>query len=134
MLLNKSIEYSIKILTYLIHVRTNYRLNAEQIADAIKLPKEFTSKILQVLAKHNIVSSQRGRGGGFKIIKSSDAIVLGELIEMFNNKNFLSSCWIGLNNNCIDCNCPMYKNWMRLKKQMYESKIIEIKSTNTFYS
>ena len=57
---------------FLVEKRTQYRLNAEEIAQAVKLPKEFTSKILQVLTKHNVLSSQRGKGGGFKIVKSAD--------------------------------------------------------------
>lgn len=132
MLFNKSTEYSVKILIYLIHERKKYRLNAEEIANAVKLPKEFTSKILQVLAKHNVVNSRRGKKGGFKIVKSADAIFLGELIEIFEKKNFLSKCLVGLNNDCINCNCPMHNGWTKLKQQIYGSKITEMKRIKTF--
>lgn len=119
---------------YLIHERTNYRLNAKEISEAVQLPKEFTSKILQVLAKHNVVNSRRGKGGGFKIAKSADAILLGELIDMFYDKHFLSKCLIGFKNDCIDCTCPMHNDWTKLKNQMYGSKISEIEGIKTFYS
>lgn len=43
---------------------------AQQIAESTKVPQGYLSKILQLLAKSELVTSQRGLGGGFVLRRS----------------------------------------------------------------
>ena len=49
---------------------TNNVIMVDEIAKAKSIPKSFLSKILQKLAKANIVKSYRGVRGGFQIAKA----------------------------------------------------------------
>ena len=81
---------------------------------------------MQKLAKGKFVVSQKGKGGGFRLIKSSNDISLGELIELFENQRFLSDCLIGLEKECKNCYCPIYSNWSLIKKEIYEVYLSDI--------
>ncbi len=74
MIFNKSTEYSVRILLYMSELDNYKYFSATEIADAILIPKEYLSKILQKLAKKGIVYSKRGKGGGFKLLKSKKEI------------------------------------------------------------
>lgn len=132
MLFNKKTEYSIKILLFMAERKNNSFINAGEIAAAVKLPKEFLSKILQTLTHFGIVDSQKGKGGGFRLGVSSDQIKLIELINAFEDDTFFNNCIIGMYKECRGCKCPMHDNWESLKEEMKNSYLIDIPTSKNF--
>ena len=45
--------------------------NAEEVSIELKVPKEFVSKVLQILTSSGIVGSKKGKNGGFFLAKST---------------------------------------------------------------
>ena len=130
MLFNKSTEYSIKILLFLNDKDEKTFLKAKNIAQAVNLPKEYVAKILQTLAKNGIISSKKGKGGGFKILDANINIKLVDLINIFEIKSLYSRCIIGLFDDSKDCSCPMNHDWEKLKKDLFNSTISGFASKN----
>lgn len=126
MLFNKRIEYSIQIILYMSKLNNQAYINAGEIAMKLKLPKEFLSKILQTLTHFKIVNSQKGKNGGFKLIKPTSEIKLSELINAFEDESFIYSCILGMKKVCTGCNCPMYENWERTKIEILNTYLNEI--------
>ena len=63
---SNSCQYAIRAVLYLaIHADTHHKLGAEVLAGALGIPRHFLAKILQQLAKNKLISSSRGRNGGF---------------------------------------------------------------------
>ena len=87
MLLNRGTQHSIKIIGYLNKIDCRTNQNAKSISRTLHLPEEYTAKILQTLVKNKIVTSKKGKGGGFTILRSADDILLGEIIDIFNSKH-----------------------------------------------
>jgi len=59
-------------------------LNASKIAGMLKLSKNHVAKIMNILAKHNFVTSARGPNGGFKMLRTAGSINLLEIFELID--------------------------------------------------
>jgi Rrf2 family iron-sulfur cluster assembly transcriptional regulator len=72
---SKSCEYAIRAAIYIAAESSeDSKVGIKDICDHIEAPKHFTAKILQVLTKNKIVSSQKGVNGGFYIDKKQGEI------------------------------------------------------------
>ncbi|MGM0650844.1 MAG: RrF2 family transcriptional regulator [Bacteroidota bacterium] len=66
--------------TVLIH-KSKVRLNAAQIASQLNASEHHVAKVLQKLAKGNILNSQKGPAGGFSLARPARHINLLEIYE-----------------------------------------------------
>lgn len=64
MIFSHSCQYAIKSCIYLAR-KNGSKTDVVEIAAYINSPAHFTSKILQKLVKGNMISSVKGRSGGF---------------------------------------------------------------------
>lgn len=108
-MLSNSSKYALKALIYLaLHTDENNKMMAKDISERINVPKAYMAKLLQGLAKRNIISSAKGPKGGFYSNPSNKNRTLIEVIEVIDGKRKLESCIIGLE----DCNeqkpCPLH--------------------------
>ena len=51
---------------------TEGKIGIKKISGDLKIPSPFLAKILQVLAKHKLLSSTKGPNGGFRLAKGSE--------------------------------------------------------------
>lgn len=61
--------------------RNGGRINVNEIAESISVSKNHLSKVMQRLAKDNLVFSNRGPNGGFVLAKKPEEITLLEIYE-----------------------------------------------------
>ncbi|HHO42011.1 MAG TPA: Rrf2 family transcriptional regulator [Epsilonproteobacteria bacterium] len=84
MLLTRATEYALLALDII--RKSDHPLGAEQLAYELNIPKSFLAKILQNLAKKDILSSKKGAKGGFILVKSIDDISLLDFIVAAEGK------------------------------------------------
>jgi len=84
MLLTRASEYALLSLDVL--RRADTPLGAEQLANELSIPKSFLAKILQSLAKQNILESRKGAHGGFILAKDMSEISVNEIIYAAEGK------------------------------------------------
>jgi Rrf2 family protein len=78
MLLTRASEYALLSLNI---IRNSEKpKGAEQLSTELSIPKSFLAKILQGLAKANILESRKGAHGGFVMIRNSHEISVAEII------------------------------------------------------
>jgi len=78
MLLTRASEYALLSLD---KIRQSDRpVGAEYLAQELCIPKSFLAKILQSLARDNIVVSHRGAHGGFALERELESISVYEII------------------------------------------------------
>ncbi len=65
------------------------------IVDDVDLPQHFVGKILQLLVRGDILTSAKGRGGGFALRRAPDQIRLRDIVEAIDGPNRRSCCFIG---------------------------------------
>lgn len=64
----------------------------DEVSREEHIPKSFAGKIFQSLAKAGLVKSNRGSGGGFKLLKPSQDITVLDVIEAIEGKIALQRC------------------------------------------
>jgi len=66
MLITRASEYA--ILSLIVLSKADSPIDSETLSKQLSIPKSFLAKILQSLAKHNILKSHRGVKGGFALL------------------------------------------------------------------
>ena len=74
--------YALKALCHLAERNGEGVVRVGEIAAAEGIPEKFLEGILVFLKNARIVSSRRGREGGYALRRTPDAIVLGEVIRL----------------------------------------------------
>ncbi len=90
-------------------------MGAGAIAQKIRAPQNYLSKLLQAQASRGILTSQRGLHGGFQFKKSPKKITLYDIVEPIDNVTIWSGCALGLKK-CSDVHpCAVHDKWKQVK-------------------
>jgi len=98
MLLTRASEYALLALDIIRN--SEQPMGAEQLAIQLSIPKSFLAKILQGLAKAEILESKKGAHGGFILIKDASSISIASIIiaaegktpAVFDCSQYTTSC------------------------------------------
>jgi Rrf2 family protein len=121
MFFSKPTEYAIRAMVYLsIHASEEKKLGIKQIAANLEFPEHYLGKVLQDLAKKQIIKSAKGPHGGFYIDEKGMDISLLSLIDAIEGLQFFNTCGLGLH----ECNeerpCPIHKDYQIIKGNYYK--------------
>ncbi len=78
MLLTRASEYALLSLDTI--RKSDIPIGAEQLANELNIPKSFLAKILQSLAKQDILESRKGAHGGFVLARDIHEISIRSII------------------------------------------------------
>lgn len=84
MLLTRASEYALLSLDTI--SKSDRPVGAELLAKQLNIPKSFLAKILQNLAKENILESKKGAHGGFFLARDSVEVTLYSVIMAAEGK------------------------------------------------
>lgn len=134
-LFSKKCEIGLQAVLYLSTEQEGELFNALQVSQRVKQPKEFVSKVLQILTASGIVGSKKGKNGGFFLAKPAKEIYLFEIVEVIDGMSIFENCVLGF----PDCNdtspCPVHKNWGKIRDEAYRmlmSETLEDLKSKTF--
>jgi len=107
--LSKTTQYAIQILGLMAQNSSN-KYSSKQLSEILQIPYKYLTKIMTKLTKKNIVSSVRGKYGGFIIVKNIKEIRMIDIIIVFDDVD---------NKKCVlfdtKCNyeqkCIMHDKW-----------------------
>lgn len=103
-MLAKKTVYAFKALSYL---AINYRqrpVSAKEIAKEYQIPVKFLETILNELKVEGILSSRKGRGGGYELEVPPGDIPLAKVIRLINGPIALIPCAsLYFYEKCDDC-------------------------------
>jgi Rrf2 family protein len=80
-MISQKAKYAIKAVVALARTDAEQRAISE-IAEQENIPKKFLEQILLDLKHHGIVTSRRGKAGGYALLKKPDDITLGEILRI----------------------------------------------------
>jgi Rrf2 family transcriptional regulator, iron-sulfur cluster assembly transcription factor len=110
-MLSRSSEYAVRALTYMGARADRPWLLSRGIAEELGIPPPFLAKILQTLAGAGILESQRGRGGGFRLLRTPESLSLYEIVEPFDNLGHRTLCVLGQKLCGDETACPLHYAW-----------------------
>lgn len=115
-MLAKSTEYAIRALVYVqLQNWKQQRPGVVEIAKEIEAPEAYSAKILQTLARHKLLESMKGRGGGFFFNDNQSNLTLYDVIHVMEGDGCFHKCAFGLKN-CNDENpCPLHDSYIEVR-------------------
>ncbi|MBI1746307.1 MAG: Rrf2 family transcriptional regulator [Acidobacteria bacterium] len=119
MYLSKRVDYAIRGICYLATARSS--VFVKEISEAERIPQSSLAKIFQSLARHGLVSSMRGRTGGFLLGMRPEQITLIKIVEAIDGPMLPQNCPFvddacGRKNDCF-----VYKTWKDAALQMFRA-------------
>lgn len=83
-MLSKKSKYAINALVYLTHKRDSGPVLISEIAEQQHIPRKFLEAILLDLKRAGILSSKKGKGGGYYLLKDPAEVNLAEVMRLFD--------------------------------------------------
>ena len=94
-MLSNSCRYGIRAVMYLASRPDRKKMaGITTISTDLNLPAPFLAKILQQLAKHKILISNKGPHGGFSLLKAPEEITLFDIVRTIDGDDIFNSCVI----------------------------------------
>ncbi len=118
---SKSCKYAIRAVLHLaIYASKERKLGVDELASELDVPRHFLAKILQQLSRYNLISSLKGRNGGFYLTEEDKKSNLLSVIDCIDGPGIFSNCVLGLPD-CSDANpCPYHKTVKKYKDQFHD--------------
>lgn len=90
----------------------------KEVADELDVTRHFLAKIMQMLAKQNLVSSQKGRNGGFYLSRENRKKKLANVIQAIDGQEVLTGCVLGFDK-CDSKNpCAFHDNVVKFRDNL----------------
>ncbi len=130
-MLSQKCKYAIRTVLYLsIEGNKTHPKGGKEISTTLKIPEAYTGKILQELAKKNIITSVKGPGGGFYLSEKNLHAPMINIIEIIDGLSFFDSCGIGLSKCSNEHPCPIHNDFKiareHLKKTFINKSVLEL--------
>jgi len=90
---------------------------AGDIAARTGAPRNYLGKLLKTLAEEGVLESQKGKGGGFRLARSADAISLYDVMEPIERVSRWSGCFLGRPRCSDDVPCAVHQCWGKVRHE-----------------
>ena len=133
-----STKYAIRTVLFLSRKdEKDVKHKVKDIANELNIPQAFLSKILQQLSRSKIVSSTKGRGGGFYLSQQNFQKTIMDIILCIEGYNIFDDCILGLPN-CGDKNpCHLHQYFSVFKDNLHgvisETSIKDLKEEDAIH-
>ncbi len=125
MILSNTSKYGIRAVIYLSNnTENNSKIGIKKISEDLNMPMPFLGKILQILAKHKLLSSTKGPNGGFGLGRDGSDITLLDIVTILEGKELFDSCLISLDS-CNSRNkektpCAVHDKFEKIRTSIVE--------------
>ena len=130
--LSKKADYALLALSY-IASHGDRPVNAREISAFFEIPAELLAKILQRLAKAELLTSAPGPTGGYKLARAAERISVGQAINAVEGQTAITHCLKTEHNECdqrgkCTIRTPLERINDRLIQMLGEISIAEMSS------
>jgi Rrf2 family protein len=105
-------------------------MNATNLSEILQIPYKFLTKIMTDVVKSGLVTSSRGRDGGYAFAKEPSDIYVNEILELFEDTIKDDQCVLGIGFCNKMCKCALHDQWMEpkilMQKMFGESTLQDI--------
>jgi len=89
----KKADYALLALSFLATEGDGRLVGPREIAKRYEIPAELLAKVMQTLAKRQLVSSVPGPTGGYRLARPADRISVGDVVEAMDGPLAIAQCW-----------------------------------------
>lgn len=118
MKVTRASDYAIRALIHMAHKPIGTTFMRSELAQECDIPDSFLGKILQNLAKSEILSSERGKKGGFKISKELASITVFDIISAIEGDIALNKCIFDEDFCALVHTCTAHTMWTEIQEKL----------------
>lgn len=101
-MLSQTAEYALRAVSCLANA-VGQSLSADKIAEQTKVPRRYLTRVLQELARHEVVHSKSGPGGGYELKTSPAALTILDIVAAVSPIERIESCPLGIESHTQLC-------------------------------
>ena len=117
---SKACQYALRsVLLLATEYDQDTKVGVKEISERLNIPKHFLGKVLQALAKGNVISSVKGPGGGFYLSESDRSNSLFSIVECIEGHDTLYQCILGREICADEKPCPFHFQVIALREGFY---------------
>lgn len=131
--LSKKSEYALIAVKYMALNQNGKCITVKEIANTYAISFQLLAKLMQQLVRNNIIISQQGTKGGYRLIKPCEDILLADIINAIDENYSLTDCIESEipEENCARANCctirdPLAKVQDKINRIFAETTIKQI--------
>ena len=118
MIYSNACSYAIRAMSRLAMIRPQGNVLLEELCEGTDLPKHFVAKIFQDLVRRGLLTSAKGRGGGFALARKPTEITIYDIVEAVDGVESLDTCVVGMSRCDDDQPCPQHDQWKAIRTQL----------------
>ena len=118
MIYSNACAYAIRAMTRLAMLRPDGYVLLDELCDGTDLPRHFVAKIFQDLVRKGMLTSAKGRGGGFALASPANKITLYDIVGMIDGVESLDACVVGLARCSDEQPCPQHDQWKPIRSEL----------------
>lgn len=113
--MSKMADYGTVVMTYLSREPDRFR-SATEVASCLGLPATTVSKVLKILAGRDLVDTQRGAKGGFRLRRAPSRISVAQVIVAIDGPIGMTECSTTPGLCSQEGDCTVRANWQRINR------------------
>ncbi|MCF8361716.1 MAG: Rrf2 family transcriptional regulator [Prolixibacteraceae bacterium] len=122
-MLSNTCKYAIRALIYLANYsKDEKKIGIKKISEDLKIPSPFLGKILQSMARENMLSSTKGPNGGFSLGRDAEDISLYDIVVHVDGEKYFNNCIIRLEPcTCFTeeiSTCPVHRRFSQIRDDL----------------
>jgi len=90
-LINRDTDYAIRAIVYMAK-EPEKLVTSQELFKKLNIPHAFIRRLLQKLARYNILTPYKGKGGGFGLKQDIHKIRLSALVKIFQGNQKITHC------------------------------------------
>lgn len=119
-MISQTAEYALRAVLYLAQHGDARPVRVGEMAESLRIPRNYLAKILHQLARHDVLVSLRGKAGGFRLAGSADELPLSTIITPFDRVDERRRCLLG-RPQCSDRTaCAAHTRWKEVADTVAE--------------
>ena len=119
-LVTKNIHYAIRSLLYIAQ-NPDRVISVSYLVKKLNMHRAFLRRILQILSKHKILRSLKGKGGGFVLNTRPSKIRIIDIMEIFRDKADIMNCLLEKDICPHPDDCALMAKMKNVERELYKA-------------
>jgi Rrf2 family protein len=132
----KKADYALLALSFLATEGSGRLVGPREIAQRYEIPAELLAKVMQTLARHQLVASVAGPTGGYRLAKEPIGISVADVVEAVDGPLAITQCWDDFGECAQSKNCHLRGPLARIQEEMAsllrETSLIDVMTPYPF--
>ena len=120
MLFNQTAEYALRAMAHLAMLPPGTSARARDLSAATGIPSDYVSKVLRRMVRSDLLLSQKGHGGGFKLARPPEEITFAEILHSVDEPLDQERCAFGWGACGSHAPCPLHDAYSTLKQGVWK--------------